>query len=236
MGCRMLIATGELPLSQLLDGFRLMALNRNEGHEYRGDPEHIHGDGWGTVTGRAGRFESYKSVIPCWQDSKFADLYETDPDFIMLHARRASPGVAVKSEFTHPFEEDGWYFCHNGMIHDFEVKRSSDSQQLFALVVENLRQCRNVTESISRTVKSLNDYSALNFMLCKDDQLYVLNMYGKRGAKTPNYFTIKYLQSDDYTIIASERLHGCGEPWQEMQNGTLLTVAMPDRRIQFCGV
>jgi len=236
MACRMLVAIGKLPLGRLLGDFKLVAQNQNERHEHRDDPDHIQGDGWGMVTGKAGGFECYKNVMPCWTDPRFIDLHKADLDFIMLHARKASPGMAVKYEFTHPFEEDGWRFCHNGTIHDFEVKERSDAQQLFALILENARQCPNTTEAIRRTVKSLKDYSALNFMLFKDDRVYVLNMYGGRGEKTPNYFTIKYLQADDYTVISSERLPSCGTEWQEMRNATLLTLAIPDRQIEICKI
>lgn len=236
MACRMLVAAGRLPLGRLLDDFQLMALNRNEEHEYRHHPDHTQGDGWGVVTGKAGRFECNKNVMPCWHDPRFIDLYQADLDFVMLHARKASPGMAVKYGFTHPFQENGWYFCHNGTIHDFVVEDRSDAQQLFALVLENVRQYVNITEAIRRTVTSLKDYSALNFMLCKDDRVYVLSMYGRRGDQTPNYFTIKYLQAEDYVIVSSERLLNCGGEWRAMQNGTLLTLTLPDRRIEICGI
>jgi predicted glutamine amidotransferase len=236
MACRMLVATGQLPLRELLDGFRLMALNQNEEHEYRHHPDHLQGDGWGVVTRRDGHLEYYRSVMPCWQDPRFTDLYQADPDFIMLHARKASPGIAVRYEFTHPFYEDGWYFCHNGTVHDFAAGERSDAQQLFALLLQNMRQCSDAAEAVSRTVSSLEDYSALNFMLFRDGRVYVLNKCGKRGEETPNYFTIKYLQVDDYAVVSSERLPNCGREWQEMENRTLLTMNLRDRSVKVCPV
>ena len=232
MACRMLVGIGKLPLAGLLDDFKLMAQNTNERHEHSDDPGHIQGDGWGIVTGRSGEFECYKNAVPCWRDPKFADLYRLDLDFIMLHARKASPGMAVKYEFTHPFQEDGWYFCHNGTIHDFNVERRSDAQQLFTLVLENMKQCQDVAEAIRTTARSLKEYSALNFILFKTDRLYVLNMRGKRGEQTPHYFAMKYVQADDYVVISSERLQSCGREWKQMQNATLLTLTMPDGRME----
>lgn len=236
MGCRMLMAIGNLPVVNLLDAFRLMARNHNERHEHWGDREYIHGDGWGMVTGRTGRFDCYKNVMPCWQDPRFTDLCKADLDFIVLHARKASPGIPVQYEFTHPFEEDGWHFCHNGTVHDFKVNERSDAQQLFALLLENMTRYPSRTEAIRRTVGALKDYSALNFMLFRDDLVYVLNMYGGMGEKTPNYYTMKYSQASDYMVVSSERLPGCGREWKEMQNGTLLTLTMPDRNIEICRV
>ena len=232
MGCRMLVATGKLPLARLLDGFRLMALNQNEEHEYRHDPGHTQGDGWGMVTGRWGRLEWYRSVTACWQDPRFVDLHRANADFMLLHARRASPGMAVKYEFTHPFYRDGWYFCHNGTVYDFPAGEMSDAQQLFALLLENLGRGADVAEAARAAAGALDDYSALNFILFKGTHIHVLNMRGKRGEQTPDYFTIKYLQAHDYTVISSERLPGLAGEWVEMENGTLLTLTMPYRNIE----
>jgi len=232
----MLVGIGKLPLARLLDDFKLMAQNKNERHEHWGDPNHIQRDGWGIVTGRSGKFECYKNAVPCWTDPRFVDFYEVDPDFIMLHARKASPGIPVEYEFTHPFEEDGWYFCHNGTIHDFKAEEKMDAQQLFALILENIKQCENVTEAIRTTVESLKEYSALNFILFKDDHVYVLNMYGKCGKETPNYFTIRYSQANDYIVICSERLQSFDKQWKEMQNATLLTLTIPERKVEICDI
>ena len=236
MACRMLVATGRLPMIGLLDGFKLMARNENERHEYRDRPDRVHGDGWGIVTGRKGALTCYKNAVPCWSDPRFADLYGATPDFMMLHARKASPGIPVEYEFTHPYEEDGWYFCHNGTVRDLKVEGRSDTQQLFALILHNARQCGNIAEAIGTTAKSLREYSALNFMLLRDDHVYILNLYGKPGEKTPNYFTMKYLQADGYAVVSSERLPGFDQEWQEMKNGTLLTLTIRDRTIQISDV
>jgi predicted glutamine amidotransferase len=236
MACRMLVAAGKLPLARLLDDFRLMALNQNEEHEYRHHPDHANGDGWGVVTGRWGRLEWYRSVMACWQDPRFTDLHRANADFMLLHARRASPGMAIRYEFTHPFHRDGWYFSHNGTIYDFQAGEMSDAQQLFALILENLRRCGDVAEATRAAAGFLQDYSALNFMLFKDNRVYVLCMYGRRGEHTPNYFTIKYLQREDYVVVSSERLPGCGGEWREMGNGTLLRLTLSDRRIDVCQV
>lgn len=232
MACRMLVGAGRLPVTTLLDDFKLMAQNKNESHEYHDRTDHLQGDGWGIVTVRSGAITHYRKEIPCWSDPGFADFYKTDPQFLMLHARKASPGIAVKYEFTHPFQEHGWYFCHNGTIHDFRAEQRSDARQLFTLILNNIRRCRDVPEAVATTVKSLKDYSALNFMLFKGNQVYVLNLYGKRGEQTPKYFTMKYLQADDYTVVCSERLPSFDQEWREIENGALLTLSIPDRKIK----
>lgn len=217
MVCRMLVGAGQLPMAQLLDDFRLMAQNKNERHEHWNDPNFLHCDGWGIVTGKSGRLECYKKAVACWTDPKFDDYYNADADFVMLHARKASPGIPVSYEFTHPFEEDGWYFCHNGTIYDFITKEKSDAQQLFMLLLQNIKGCRSVIEGIRKTIKSITNYSALNFILAKNDEAYVLNMYGKYGEKSTQYYTMKYLKKENYVIVSSERLQSVDGDWEEMK-------------------
>jgi len=234
MACRILVAMGDLPRAAVLEGFLSMARNRNEEHEYRGRWDHVHGDGWGVVTGRSGRFTCYRSTSACREDPAFDGLYGTEMDFMMLHARRASPGIAVRHEFTHPFQHDGWYFCHNGMVYDFATGETSDSQQLFRSILDNLSRSGEMVEAVKATVSGLKYYSALNFIMLGSDHAYVLNMYGERGETTPKYYTMKYLQTEAYTIVSSERLPGLDHGWQELENGSLLTLALRDRSLDVC--
>jgi len=98
---------------------------------------------------RFGKFECYKKDIACWNDPRFADFYKVKTDFVLLHARKVSPGIPKSYEFTHPFEEDGWYFCHNGTIydHDFRTEEKIDAQQLFARILFRLKR-RMITPPI----------------------------------------------------------------------------------------
>jgi glutamine amidotransferase len=209
-----------------------MAQNKNEKHEHWGDPNYVHGDGWGIVIKRLGKFELYKRDIACWKDPRFADFHRIDADFVMLHARKASPGIPIGYEFTHPFEENDWYFCHNGTIYDFQTTEKSDAQQLFALILHNMKTCKNAVEAIRTTVKSIREYSALNFILAKDDRVYVLNMYGKYGERSPEYYTMKYLLNEKYILVSSESLQKFDDKWEKMKNCTILKLNIPNRRIQ----
>ncbi|GEM_PF-2735411 len=236
MACRMLVAAGRFPWPSLLDGFKLMAQNENGNHEYRGRGHHVHGDGWGVMARSSGAVRFYKNAVACWQDPVFNELYSITPDLVMLHARRASPGTVVGHEFTHPFQDGDCYFCHNGTIYDFEGGARTDSQQFFDLILEHARQCGDMMEAISRTVRDVKDYSALNFILCSNDHVYVLNTYGRRGERTPHYYTMKYLSTEDYVVISSERLPGPRQGWREMRNASLLRLTLPDRQVEICNM
>ena len=133
MACRMVIGLGQFPVAQLLDDFKLMALNRNEIHERNKENyNYIHDDGWGIVQGKSGSLiELYKKSVPCWKDSRFLKHYDAKPDFVIAHARKATDKNTVNLSFTHPFEREGWYFYHNGTVTELRSKEKSDSEQFF---------------------------------------------------------------------------------------------------------
>jgi len=224
----MAIAVGEFRVDHLLDGFRLMATNRNEKHELnKWNSNFVHGDGWGIVSGKSGELELYKKEVPCWYDPKFHHYYNVDMDFVILHARRASSGLARYS-FTHPFEKNGWYFCHNGTIDDFRSKGRSDSEQFFSLILDNLRERGDEKEAIKKAVNQVKKYTALNFILSNENKAYLLVKYGK----SPEYYTMKYLQNKKYVIVSSEVLPNFKTEWMKIANGIILELDIIDRKIE----
>jgi len=229
MVCRMLVATGQLPVAQLLDDFKLMALNKNEEHELnRKNPNFIHGDGWGIVIGKSGKLECYKKEVACWKDPKFLDYYSANVDFVILHARRASLGTPVSYNFTHPFEKEGWYFCHNGTIYNFKSKERSDSEQFFTLLLDNIKGYSDVKDTIRNTVNQMKEYSALNFILANGNKVYIL----VRHQKYPDYYTMKYLVEENYIIVSSERLPSFDGKWKKVDNNTILVLDIISHRIE----
>lgn len=229
MACRMLIAAGAIPVRLLLDDFKLMAMNKNEKHELnRNNPSFTHEDGWGILTGICGNLEHYKKEAACWHDQKFHDYYTRQADLIMLHARKASPCTPINYEFTQPFTKNGWYFCHNGTINDFISEHRSDSEQFFSLILDQLSQHDNVAKAIKKTVSKINNYTALNFILCSKDKAFVLIKY----QKYPKYYTMKYLRNQNYTIVSSEILPNFKGGWKRTSNNTLLELDFRTRNIQ----
>jgi predicted glutamine amidotransferase len=99
-----------------------------------------------------------------------------------------------------------------------------------------MKTCKDAVEAIRTTVKSIREYSALNFILAKEDQVYVLNMYGKRGEEASEYYTMKYLQGEEYTLVSSESLENFGNNWEKMKNSTLLKLNISGLRIQIFNV
>lgn len=229
MTCRMLVAAGQLSMPRILDGFKLVAMNRNERHELNvNDPNFIHSDGWGIVTCKSGKMDFYKKTVACWEDPKYLEYYDVDADFLLLHARKVSLGAFVSDAFTHPFKKGGWFFCHNGTVKDFVKPDMSDSETFFKLLLDKIKEKNTIPEAIEDAIRQLKEYTALNFILANNKRAYVLN---KWVLNYPKYYTMKYLEKEDFTIVSSERLEHF-EGWSPMGNNVLIELDIPTRRIK----
>jgi len=229
MICRILVAAGHLPMPRILDDFKLVAMNRNEKHELNvNDPNFTHSDGWGVIVGISGKLDFYKKAVACWEDPKYLEYYHVNADFLILHARRASPGASVNDAFTHPFRKDGWFFCHNGTVRDFVKPNVSDSETFFKLLFDKLEKKNDVSMAIEDAMRELKEYTALNFILANKRRAYVLN---KWVLNYPKYYTMKYLAKEDFAIVSSERL-GHFEGWSQMGNNVLIELDILTHRIE----
>lgn len=227
----MLVAVGKLPIPKLLDAFKLMAMNKNEKHEINiNQPELRHGDGWGIVYSKNNKLEWYKKPIPCWQDPKYQTFYNINIDFLILHARKASQNSLISYKFTHPFERDGWFFCHNGTIQDFISQKQSDSETFFLLLLQKIKYGKNVETAIQDSLNSIKFYTAVNFILANKEKVYILNKFADDRFKA--YYTMKYLQNEKHVIIASERLRKIGRKWKEVGNDALMELDIKTRQIK----
>jgi len=230
MACRMLTAVGQLSMPRILDDFKLVAMNRNEKHELNmNNPNFTHSDGWGIVVGKSGKLDVYKKAVGCWEDPKYLEYYDVDADFLLLHARKASPGVSVNYAFTHPFKKDGWFFCHNGTVKDFVKPDTSDSETLFAMLLDKIKEKNNdVPEVIEDIIKQLKEYTALNFILANRKKTYILNKWVSNYSK---YYTMKYLAKESFAIVSSECLEHL-EGWSQMGNNTLVELDVLTHQIK----
>lgn len=229
MVCRMLVAAGQLSMPRILDDFKLVAMNRNEKHELNvNDPNFVHSDGWGIVVGMSGKLDFYKKAVACWKDPKYLEYYHVNADFLILHARRASPGSSANYAFTHPFKKDDWFFCHNGTIKDFVKSNMSDSETFFKLLLDKLEKENDVPIAIENAIRELKEYTALNFILANKIKAYVLN---KWVSDYPKYYTMKYIVEEDFAIVSSECLEHF-EGWGQMGNNVLVELDISTQRIE----
>ena len=145
------------------------------------------GIGWYDADGRP---HVAKQPIAAYEDEAFArEARELESGTFIAHVRYATTGGLDPSN-THPFEQDGRLFAHNGVIHDLErlerelgdakalVRGDTDSERLFALVTrETQRNGGDVSAGIvaaARWVAHELPIYAINLVLTTADGLWAL--------------------------------------------------------------
>jgi len=150
----------------------------------RAEPD---GAGLGTFA-RDGTPFRYRTALAAYQDTAFAsEAKELESTTFVAHVRYASTG-AVALQNTHPFEQQGRLFAHNGVVGDLPalerrlgpqhalVKGETDSERVFALITHEIdRNGGNVSTAIAdaaRWIARELPLYALNIVLTTPDGLW----------------------------------------------------------------
>jgi glutamine amidotransferase len=145
------------------------------------------GIGWFDADGRP---QVAKQPLAAYEDQVFArEARELESTTFVAHIRYATTG-AVDARNTHPFEQRGRLFAHNGVVQDLErlehelgedralVTGDTDSERLFALVTrETDRRGGDVGAGIvaaARWVAAQLPLYAINLVLATADGLWAL--------------------------------------------------------------
>jgi predicted glutamine amidotransferase len=146
------------------------------------------GTGLGTFDD-SGRPIVSKQPLAAYEDQAFAqEAREVSSRTFVAHVRYASTG-AVSPENTHPFEQRGRLFAHNGVIEDVDrleqrlgdarslVRGETDSERYFALITKEIERDGDVGGAIVRATSWIGDnlpVFALNLILITDSELWAL--------------------------------------------------------------
>jgi glutamine amidotransferase len=145
------------------------------------------GVGWFDADGRA---RVAKQPLAAYEDQRFArEARELESRTFVAHVRYATTG-AIEARNTHPFEQRGRLFAHNGVIEDLDglehelgddralVKGDTDSERFFALVTREIeRHSGDVGDGIvaaARWVAAQLPMYAINLVLASADGLWAL--------------------------------------------------------------
>jgi predicted glutamine amidotransferase len=128
-----------------------------------------------------------KQPLAAYEDHEFArEAKEVRSRTFVAHVRYASTG-GLTPENTHPFEQAGRLFAHNGVIEDLErleaelgdardlVKGDTDSERFFALITKEIDRTGDVQDGIERAANWIADnvpVFALNFVLITASELW----------------------------------------------------------------
>jgi predicted glutamine amidotransferase len=131
-----------------------------------------------------------KQAIAAYEDARFAArAHELTSKTFIAHVRFASTG-ALELRNTHPFEQEGRLFAHNGVVGDLDVLDAhlegarrlvhgeTDSERLFALITRETAAAGGDVEAgivaacswVARNLPLL----AINFVLSTADRVWAL--------------------------------------------------------------
>ncbi|MBV9310911.1 MAG: class II glutamine amidotransferase [Solirubrobacterales bacterium] len=142
-----------------------------------------------------GYFDQYanpqieKQPLAAYEDQQFAqEAREIDSRTFVAHVRYASTG-AVSPNNTHPFEQQGRVFAHNGVIGDLPalerelgdslelVHGETDSERFFALITREIERHHDVSRAIGTAAAWVAEHLpvfALNLVLITSEELWAL--------------------------------------------------------------
>ncbi|MEK6863393.1 MAG: class II glutamine amidotransferase [Nanoarchaeota archaeon] len=154
----MIVASGNVDVTKVIESAVLMAKDENSIHELnekKGPGSCRHPDGWGAAyLNKAGEFVLQKSTQAIFEDSevrKLSKLGKIKTSLFIIHVRKKA-GSKVALENTHPFmtkhpQLGKYVFCHNGFIKgaitfdpEFKPKGETDSEKLFYSILSNIKE------------------------------------------------------------------------------------------------
>jgi len=209
----------------------------------------------------------FRSITPAWNNRNLVSLGRVvESDCVVAHVRAATNASGVNESNCHPFRWGRYLFAHNGDLAGYRLLRrelldsvsdaafdnvygSTDSEHLFALVIDELERARE-PDGAQRMSAALNralwravdlaeraapgEPSYLNFVLADGDHA-VAARFSTDGVHGPEslYFyhgrsplpalgrTHADVLTAPATFVSSERLSG--DPcWQEVPAGHLV--------------
>jgi glutamine amidotransferase len=131
----------------------------------------------------------FKQPLAAYEDQEFArQARELESRTFIAHIRYASTG-AIAPQNTHPFEQEGRLFAHNGVIEDLSaleqelggqmqlVQGDTDSERFFALITREIERTGDVRGGIVSATTWIAEHLpvfALNFVLITATELWAL--------------------------------------------------------------
>jgi glutamine amidotransferase len=164
-----------------------------------------------------------KQPLAAYEDRGFAsEAQEVKSHTFVAHIRYASTG-AVNPDNTHPFEQEGRLFAHNGVIEDLQklerevgetmalVRGDTDSERFFALITGAIERTGDVQAGIERAVGWVAEnlpVFALNFVLIAARELWAF--------RYPDTHELHVLERDAGGPTGDAHLHHAS-PWHTVR-------------------
>ncbi len=202
-----------------------------------------HCDGWGIATTDNHKAELYKEPVAANKSEHFKEQLEKHKsNAALLHLRRATEGMPVTENNTHPFTYQDITFIHNGSISPFDcldplidkkylslAKGTTDSERYFLYLLTQIEKhgfVEGVKEGLTY-IKNNCSYSSINMMIINSEYFIAACIYNQdkipeKFKNDTDYYHLKYTKKDGQIVVASSGWNQ--EGWSELPNGSVLVV------------
>jgi predicted glutamine amidotransferase len=229
----MLIAIGNVNMSEMIDGMIAMAKNLNSRHELNSNQPRswTHGDGWGIAYLKGDKWIISKSTKAIYNDESLQRFRNIKTKAAIMHVRKQSIGE-TSPENTHPFYENSInigevIFCHNGTIKselsyspEFIPKGQTDSEKLFYSILTNLKE-KKLVDAVRNSLKKIDSASGTNLILATKE----MSLIAAKKSNYPRYYQMNLGKKEDLVIISSEIIPELKNlSWCPIEEGSIITL------------
>ncbi len=197
-------------------------------------------DGWGVaVYDESGSVKLYRDVSPIWEVG-VDRVYSLVKDYrqVLLHVRKASPGLPVSLRNTQPFKYLRYAFAHNGEVDILKLpapKRlvpfgETDSEHVFCLLIETIEEVGDVERAFVKWFENVKHAAkALNTVLTYPGKMLVSNYFVTAPATRPWWYIMHIARSEKTVIVSSSELK-CVSGWERISE------KLGEAKLLKCGV
>ncbi|MFA7290159.1 MAG: hypothetical protein WC055_14885 [Melioribacteraceae bacterium] len=175
------------------------------------------GHGWGASFYIENNWQHYKNINPIWKDD-FSNIPLTN--YLMVHARSAFKDLGIVIENNMPFYDERYIFIFNGELQGVKIKEEGriGAEKIFNFIkrFSSSSMAEGLEKGVEIIKKRTSYLRAVNIIIAEKDAAYVSSNF----SEDPDYFTLNIYQSDDLTIVSSERFDS-GLNWQPVKNNRL---------------
>ncbi len=208
--CRLLYINSKnnFRITDYLENFAEISKNSKE----------FQGHGWGIAYYQNNKWNYYKNVKSIWEDD--LSLFGSGSR-VIAHARSAFKDEGIVVENNMPFYDDKYIFIFNGELRGVKIKESGriGAEKIFNYIKRfDKGNIRNALEKGTEIITKKTSYiRAMNIILSSDKSTLVYSQFNEDY----EYFTMHYSQSNDFTIVCSDKLDN-KTGWRKIPNNSLM--------------
>lgn len=236
--CRIIVASGNIDVPNILESITLMAKDKNSFHELneKNQGRWKHADGWGVAyQDKEGNFVIAKSSKAIFDDPDVKKIHKLTTNFLIAHVRKKA-GSEISIKNTHPFKANHailgeCIFCHNGFIEEeirfdstkYKLRGKTDSEKLFYSILSDIaeNQEHKIAAAIQKNLHKYRKTKGTNIVLATKEKTYV----AMRKNELPKYYGMMLGKRKDFLLISSEKLKMFPDIyWTSLQPGDVVAI------------